>query len=212
MNLDLPIRTVRIPVRWNKGVFELLDNSPLPEMKDGTIGDLVVDAESLVKPEDRAKWTKEKVVRFLPSGSSLWARVKPESVSQELIPFRLEKREWPGTPLHAVEFVLKTDLTLILRAGKKAALSECACYIPALKLDTKSVNEAYTKISVAFEPGRRSHAGNVFLCVFYECNGTFRPLDDRRTSVEVTADSQPAVEIERQQSEMNLKGTSTASN
>ena len=79
-----------------------------------------------------------------------------------------------------VPFTLSADLALIIRTGKSAALKECLCHIPSLQAQAGSINETYTKISVAFEPSRRAHTGNAFRCVFYEKDKTLFPLDDLR--------------------------------
>lgn len=181
-------RTVRLPVVIEKGAFKLLDGSPLPALRDKVVGDLVIDADDLTNEQERQEWTKEKAVRFLQSGSVLWARVKPDDVPREMQKHVVVKREWPGTHVHVVGFALTADLELVLRAGKKAALNPCPCHIASLDLAVQSVNEAYAKISVAFEPSRRSHTGNVFLCVFHEHNDFVRPLDELRKQVELRAD------------------------
>ena len=177
-------RTVRLPVIIEKGTFKLLDGSPLPALRERVMGDLVVDADDLVNEKDREEWTKEKAVPFLSRGTVLWARVKQDDVPREMQKHVVVKREWPGVPVHVVGFALTADLELVLRAGKKAALNPCPCHIASLDLAVQSVNEAYAKISVAFEPGRRSHTGNVFLRVFHEHNDCVRPLDDLRKHVE----------------------------
>jgi len=74
---------------------------------------------------------------------------------------------------------LKQDLRLVAK-NKKPSLSPCICFIPALQQQVESVNEAYTKISLAFEPKRRSNAGNVFLVVFVEQDAYVVSLDTLR--------------------------------
>ncbi len=185
MNHTFPVRTVRLPVIFEKGVFTLLDGKALPALRNGIIGDLIVDAVDLVNEKDREEWTKEKVVPFLPCGTVLWASVKQDDVPREMQKHVVVKLERPRVPIHVVGFALTADLELVLRAGKKAALTPCPCHIASLDLAVQSVNEAYAKISVAFEPSRRSHTGNVFLRVFYEDNDCVRRLDDLRERVEL---------------------------
>ena len=97
-------------------------------------------------------------------------------------------------PGHFVSFNITQKLTVLLRAGKHAKLGDCLCEIPSLKISADSVNEAYSKISAAFEPTRRSHSGNVFRCVFMERpDGLLEPLENQRERTEANppAEEQP---------------------
>jgi hypothetical protein len=178
-------RTVRIRIKINDGQFRMKDGSALPTFAKETEGELVVPAFAIVDDATRARLTGENNVRFLPKGFALYARLKGEG-----IPGNLQKRVEPwkissGQQGVFVRFELLEDLWITLRTGKRGQLQDCPVNVFALNTTAESVNEAYTKISVAFEPSRRSHSGNVFRCVYVESTGgILEPLEKIRVSVE----------------------------
>lgn len=189
---DAYARTVRLPVRYESDSkwWTLLDGSDLPEIKDGAIGEIVLDAYLIVDDEVRIELSQESKVPFLPQGTTLWARVDTKETPSELMKFaEVKKCDPPEPPGRFVAIMLTSDLGLHLRANKSAMLGGCECSIPGLpEVEATSVNHAYTMISTHFEPARRSHSGNVFLKVYYEDEShgmtVLRPLKDKRVEVE----------------------------
>lgn len=173
-------RTVRLFVSIRNGQVILRDGQCLPKLKADTSAELLLSPFDIEDEDERARLTSEKEVPFLPSGTTLWARVKDDNVSRELKIHRTQRQVWPAGQELVVEIKLESDLGLILRAGKTAALSGCVCKIPALQCSAASVNEAYSRISVAFEPSRRSHSGNVFRCVYSQHGDKLRLLNALR--------------------------------
>lgn len=176
-------RMVRLPVKLVEGKWKLFDGESLPEIKDGTVGDLVIPSYSVCDEEVRQSWMAEKTIGLCKRDAQLWARVRLTQVPKDLLPLCVEKKYTVGYLCRFVLIELKEDLTLILKPDRKAALNDCRCSIPALKADAGSINEAYKKVSTAFEPGRRSHTGNVFDCVYFEGKKGVRPLDDLRAGL-----------------------------
>ena len=91
----------------------------------------------------------------------------------------------PYAHIHSafVEVVLDETLTLRKRGSKSPRLDDVRCHVPALPdASYQSLNEAYRRISEAFEPTRRSAGGNVFLNVYYfnEDRNSWRPLGELR--------------------------------
>jgi hypothetical protein len=177
-------RTVRLFVTVTNGQCKLLDGQPLPKLKADTHAELMLSPYDIEDMEARTRFTSERDVSFLPVGTTLWARVKPDDVSQQLGKHRKSLAIWPAGEEFGVAIVLQGDLRLLIRTGKNAILVNCACKIPALGFDADSVNEAYSKISTAFEPSRRSHAGNVFRCVFFQRADKFHLLNTLRLEKE----------------------------
>lgn len=176
-------RMVHLPVKLVEGGWKLIDGKPLPEIKNGTVGDLVIPSYSVCDDGIRQFWLAEKTVVLCKRDAQLWVRVSLKQVPKDLLPLCVEKKYPVGYPCRFVLIRLTQDLMLILKPDRKAALNDCQCSIPALKADAGSINEAYTKISTAFEPGRRSHTGNVFDCVYFEGKQGLRSLDDLRAGL-----------------------------
>lgn len=182
---DKIARTVRLLVKITDGNVTLADGKPLPKIKADARGELVLfSVYSLTDEKDRAFYAAESEVPILCKGESLWARVNNDPIEKNLEKWRITRRTAKGESAYFVQFILDTDLALILRPGKNSVLTGCNCSIPAFKGDAFSVNEAYTRISTVFEPKRRSHTGNVFQCVFVENDEILFPLEDLRMKIE----------------------------
>ncbi|HWQ93270.1 MAG TPA: hypothetical protein VN673_16465, partial [Clostridia bacterium] len=178
-------RTVRFNVNLDDGLCTLADRKPLPKLKKGASAELVVYASDLLDREQREDLITEHSILLLEKGHRLWARIKEDEIPEPLKSHREKIVIYPGTPALGIAFDLKDDLKLKMRAAKGSVLCDCECNIPALKLSAASVNEAYTRISTAFEPSRRSHGGNVFNCVFFEGKNGLHALGDLRMAKEV---------------------------
>jgi hypothetical protein len=164
----------------------MFDGTPLPEMQKNMSGTLTFLALHILKEEDRLRLTEEHDVPFLPAGSRLWVKVKADSAldSAKLAHLEIKQPHLEGHHLF-LPIVLEEPLILMTRAGKHSKLGEGSIFIPKLGLRAKSVNEAYTRISAAYEPSRRSHAGNVFHEVYYELGSNLRSLDALRSATEM---------------------------
>jgi hypothetical protein len=178
---DASSTTLRLAVKVTEGFCTLVDGSPLPRMKPGAKAELVISPWNIEDPAARAKLLNERRIAFLSAGTSVWARVKEDKISDVLKQFR--QNRGPGFsklgPL--VEIRLTSDVLLVVRGDGRSALSECECKIPALpEMTCSSINEAYTRVSEAFEPSRRSHTGNIFNCVFHESGYRPAPLRELR--------------------------------
>jgi hypothetical protein len=176
--------TIRMFVKVTNGQIRLIDDQPMPKLKEGCTAELVLTSSNFTDPDELAHFTQEWWTDFLPSGTFLFARVKDDSIQEALRKHRVRTTQKPHSAHLFVPFQLKETLRLKVRAGKNGQLDECECFVPALDKTFKSVNEAYTAISIAFEPSRRSHAGNVFLCVYFEEGDHWRPMKELRIQKE----------------------------
>ncbi len=180
MTPDSTERTVKIPVQWIDGQWQLVGGGKLPKLVSNACADLVMPAIFLADEDQRARWSEEITVPFLQKGTELFARVSLDNVP-DFLRSKLEKMPHGfGRSAGYVKIVLDGDLSLAVTLGKKGKLSDCNCKIPALNDTAKSVNEAYKKIVTVFEPKRRSTAGNVFSLVWLERDGRIISLDDIR--------------------------------
>jgi hypothetical protein len=182
-------RTIRLPVKLDGTTWKLIDGRPLPAIEKESIGEIVLPAYALVEEEARNEWMSERTVIFLRSGTTLWAKIKPDNVPEKLKSAVRRCISASTGLVHGVAFILVDDLQLTLRAGKKSQLVDCECEIPSLNRTATSINEAYTLISAAYEPNRRSHAGNVFQQVFFGDVGKLRPLNEKRSVAERAAET-----------------------
>ena len=66
-------------------------------------------------------------------------------------------------------------------------MKPCRCKIPARDRGASILNEAYTVISEAFEPGRRSYTGHVLKSAVYEAGDHLQPPDTRSQHIEATS-------------------------
>lgn len=128
----------------------------------------------------------------LPVGTSLLVQMKVPEDSNLAKPMRQYLKD--TTSAHREEFplemasqggyyaevILKSHLSMCLRGTKEATLEDCECQLLCLAEEAGSLNEAYTKLSTALEPHRRSHTGNAFQRVFYKENEYWRPLSHLR--------------------------------
>ena len=177
-------RTIRLNILLSDGKCTLADGTALPRIKKGSSAELVVRASNLLDDKERAALISERKILFLQAETRLWARVNEDAVPETLRRHRIEMKVFPGGEERVVAFILRQDLYLRIRAAKSSVLADCNCHIPSLGFDPKSVNEAYARISTAFEPSRRSHTGNVFDCVFVERNDRLWPLSELRLAKE----------------------------
>lgn len=173
-------KTVRIPVQWIDGQWQLIGGGKLPEMKPNVCAELFMPAIALSSDEGRARWTSGQTVQFLQAGTELFAQVNRNRVPANLRARALEKNCKMGHPSAFVPFILMSDVSISLTPGKKAGLTSGKCSIPSLDIEVDSINEALTRISQSFEPNRKSFGGNVFLKVFVERKSGMVSLDDVR--------------------------------
>jgi hypothetical protein len=184
---DFSLRTVRLQVQLIEGDWKLRGGDELPQLAQNTNAELILPAHSLLDPEIRAHYMAEETREFFPKGTILYAQVSNVAIPNALLKHVVEKTKYPAEPLTCVGLTLTEQLDLRVRGTKLPLLSPCHCYIPSLQAEAESVNEACSRISTAFEPKRRSHGGNVFLCVFYEKDNLLHPLGTRRDAVAASA-------------------------
>lgn len=172
--------TVRLFVTLADGHCKLTGGRPLPKLKPDTYAELLLSPFDIEDELVRAQLMSRRTISFLPVGTKLWVRVKKDDIVEQLAEHRQSKQVWPCQPAIFVSFTLSEELMLLVRGGKNAVLCDCKNEIPSLGEHAEIVNEAATKISTAFEPSRRSHAGNVFSCVFYQEKNHLHPLNRLR--------------------------------
>lgn len=171
-------KTVKIPIKIVKGCPCLELGERLPELAEGTLGDLIVPAYAFKEPKECARFLEEESALFLNKGDILVAQIDSRHVPKELA--KAVNHDCKGVCGAGVAFVLCAEQEILTRGTKNAALKKCECSIPALEKKAVSINHAYSLISQAFEPHRVSHTGNVFAKVFFKKGEIWKPLKDLR--------------------------------
>jgi hypothetical protein len=200
-------RTVRLPVQWIDGEWKLEGGGPLPKLVAHASGELILPAGFLADEDERAKWTGQQVVDFLPKQTPLFARISPNHLPPEMDK-QVVRHSIGGRLIPFVPLRLLVPLQLVLVTGKKGHLVGGKCYSPATTLEAESLNEALRKVSEQFEPTRRSFGGSAFELIYAEINHRLVKLADCRDRI--------CDELERQRAgpqsrDSNLPGQSDQS-
>jgi hypothetical protein len=202
---DKTKKTVRILVQFRPGSILRSDGTPLPIIRDGTIANLVLPASALADEAERQKLEEESAKELLPAKTSVFVGLNPTGTTKEdrdllILASDLKCGPDPRAPKtpsgvpqaprtligrgydRFAEVVLKEPLILRIRGDKKPSLEECKCCIPVLRTEARSLNHAFTLLSVAFEAERISHTGNVFARGFCRCakSKDWRSLNELR--------------------------------
>jgi hypothetical protein len=202
---DKTKKTVRILVRIKAGIVARADSTPLPKIRDGALGDLVLPASSLIDDEERQELETESLVELLPAQNWVFVGLNPTKTKRGLIkPEDLKIDPAPHAPttpggipqvprtlaghgyLHFAAVLLLEPLALRLRGDKEPSLEPCECSIPVLNTNARSLNHAFTLLSTKFETERISHTGNVFAHVFFRDKIRWHSLNEARGKVELT--------------------------
>ena len=180
-------RTVKVPVMFVDGVPKPYFGGSWPAIKEGTIGELVLPAWSFVRPQDAVLLSAPLTAPILSKGEELLVALNASAHGDDL----LQSRDLPILPTFRrfAKIRLEDELRLTLRGTKKASLDSCRCLLPALDKTVDSLNEAYTQLSIHYEPHRRSHTGNVFRHFFFRSKdragkAIWQPLDRKRQAIE----------------------------
>lgn len=180
---DPDARTVRIPVIIRNGNLEFQSTGSLADLKDGAHGELIVDAFTIRDENLRNELLQETTLCILPTNSTLYFHMNPANTPDHLRQYLIHLPHAPHSGPY-IKALLQAPLELRLRGTKAATLESCPCLIPALGVTAASVNHAYSLISLAFEPKRRSHTANVFdKVVYFDQQGHVRKLEHLRQNL-----------------------------
>ncbi len=187
--LDKFKKTVRISVRAVGGKLLMLDHTPLPKIQEDAIGTLTLRAANIVDEAKRRELEAESVIELLPAGTNVFV-----GLSREMMPVACQRRFPAGADLKIhvggycfAEVRLSEPLMLRLRGDKDSCLEDCKCHIPALKRNARSLNHAFTLLSVEFETQRISHSGNVFTRTFFQTDkGRWHSLNEARGYLDIS--------------------------
>lgn len=185
MFYDKEKKTIKIPVRINKGQVHYFYGGNLPQMEENIIGELIIPEYGVIDAKFIDTCQKEEIVEILPEETIIKVAVRIKMIPEDKKNYIEQLDEFYTRDNVFVEIILKESLFLLLRGSKKPTLNKCKCHIPSLGVDADSLNNGYTLISEVFEPKRMSHTGNVFhKCFYKDANKIWRPLDHLRKEKE----------------------------
>jgi hypothetical protein len=173
---------IRIPVRIENGRVNFFYPGPLPEMRNGAVGDLVVDRSFVLNQADVERLEHQEDQELLPKGTVLRVAVEPKQDIPGAVLIQSPAEKMDGaSATHYVEVVLQEALVLRLRGTKLGVLRASRCEIPTLKRDAETLNRAYSLIAEHYEAWRSSTTGNVFMKAYYcSADGAWHNLDRLR--------------------------------
>lgn len=173
-------KTVRIPVRIVNGKVKYFYGGDLPDIKNISIGELIIPNYAVKDQRYLELAQMESTIELFPRKSSLMIGVNKNKVPDALNKYVHIENTHTLIEEVFVEVELWEPLYLQLRGSKKSVLCDVDCFIPSLKKEAKSLNNAYTIISTSFEPHRRSHTGNIFDKCYYLVGKEWYPLENLR--------------------------------
>jgi hypothetical protein len=163
MAKDPYTKHLRIGVRYVNGQFQQLSGEGLPRLKDGTVAEIVVAEFGFAEFREKSPFIREQTTQLLPMNTAIMIELATSGIDVS----RLNELYSPSdlgilAPGRFAEVVLLEPLKLRIRGDQQATLAPAQCRIPIISKDARSVNHAFTLLSMEFETNRISHTGNVF--------------------------------------------------
>lgn len=203
---------VTVPVKCVGERWEFFCGGDVP-VKDGTLGELSLNANQITDERFRLQVTQELTVKILDEKTPLLVALSDRSTNGRLA------GHWPKphplkVPMGTTRFErirlgplkkkITENLTLdpqFVRGGlflKLTGLERCELHGSTVlmpegfsQLTATSLNHAFTLLSQAHEKHRISNTGNVYTRVFYEdLDKCWHPLDDLRMGVQAAGERQ----------------------
>lgn len=201
------VAKVSVPVKRVGDRWEFFYGGDVP-VRDGTLGELTVNAQQITDDRFRQRVTQELTVRILEEGTPLlialsdrsangapigkWPDPSPLSVPVGTTRFERvvlgppRKVRVPGA-YPAEDSSERGGLFIKLKGLEKCELHGSTVRMPKeFAAPAVSLNHAVTMLSQAYEKHRISNTGNVYTRVFYQDHDDhWYPLDDLRAGVHV---------------------------
>jgi hypothetical protein len=163
-------KIVKIPIEIKNGKVEFYFEGSLPEIKEGTLGDLFVPAYAVKNEKIKILLSEERNIPLFKKGTELFVQIQTNVESKDLEEKMADPEEC-GVLVKKkfIRIVLDAPLYLILKGTKHPVLSGAKCKaINNKNISGLSLNHIYTLISQLYESERISHTGNVFKKIYYE--------------------------------------------
>lgn len=203
-------KTVRVPVRWVNGHWELLYGGGVPA-KEGALAELRLDPAQIEDKQFLKAVSKKTKVKILDEGNELRVALTirgplDDEHLKHLLPREDTRHDytakispdsrfvsiWLGGPGRAQKArkEIRGGLWLSLEGMEPRDLEAGVIQLPKIStLDrADSLNHAFTLLSEQFEPWRQAHTGSIYERVFYREGQKWYPLDDLRNGLVVGAE------------------------
>ena len=176
-------KTAKIPIQVRNGQIQFYFDCPMPELKEGIIGDLVLPYYAIRDAKMRKLFSEERKIPLFKKKTLLYVQLRPEAPDAKCfanhllqpfpkgIQFYIQLDHETLAQIHDHSFDTRRVFTTIelqdvlylqLRGTKAPTLSETACKIPALNnKEARSVNHAYTS-SLKRSNGNESRTPQTF--------------------------------------------------
>ena len=197
-------KSARIPVRVRNGEIQFLYDVELPPLKNGALGELVVNINAVQDSAWREFLTAETSVQIADEGDVIGFQVAVDKgAPEEWMLSQTRNATLTGQhppqhegdkPTHLGDGFIVTGhllepLFLILRGENLSELRGGKVLIPALSeankpFEAPSLNQALTSVSQKFEPKRQGHTGNAFRDTFLLRDQTWWLLENVRGQLE----------------------------
>lgn len=196
---------VTVPVKRVGERWEFFYGGDVP-VKEGTLGELTVNADRITDDRFRQRVTQELTVKILEEGTELLVALSDRGTNGQRAGNRPEQYPLavpPGTTrferIRLGALRRKVDepsphtalepggLWLKLKGLERCELQASSVLMPggSTPPTATSLNHAFTMLSQAYEKHRISNTGNVYTRVFYQDRDQrWYPLDDLRTGVQ----------------------------
>jgi hypothetical protein len=196
---------VTVPVKRVGERWEFFYGGDVP-VKEGTLGELTVNADRITDERFRQRVTQELSVKILDEGTELLVALSDRETNGRLSgawpdprPLKVPPgttrfvRVWLGPARKKAE---ESALEVAPEPGglwlKLKGLERCELHGSTVRMPAGfdpphaiSLNHAFTRLSQAHEKHRISNTGNVYTRVFYQDRDKrWYPLDDLRTGVQ----------------------------
>jgi len=162
-------KTVKIPVEIKKNNVEFYFEGPLPEIMDGTLGDLVVPLYAVKDTKFKNLLSEERKIPLLKKGTDLFVQIHFDVNDGNLEIIEADPNECGvKVKMKFARIILEENLFLYLRGTKHPILSSSKCKSVLINnVRGDSLNHIYTLLSELYEKDRISHTGNVFKKIFF---------------------------------------------
>lgn len=160
------IHTTTIPVEFKNGKIHLQNGKKLPKIKEGAKADIIIASFYIEDKTLKEEYNKEEIFTLFGKGTKLYVEMNIrdfKTISEEereAVTFYQNN--------YLVEIELFNDLKIKERGTKFPRLESCDVKTTQLKIEAKSLNEIYSKLSLIYEGHRMSHTGNVFDKVYFK--------------------------------------------
>jgi len=157
---------VNLQVIFKNGKLYLVEDNTELIIANDSIFEIIIHKKYILNRRLQPQLTQGKIQKLLSKGETLLVELFPNHLDKNTQPCPYSFNKELGKSV--VKITLSEDLNLEIKNYDKSRLKSCKCFIPFLKTEAGSLNQAYSLISTNLEKTRKSHSGNVFNLIYYK--------------------------------------------